>query len=74
MNDIPLKRIREELGFTVEGFAKRLSVSYSTYRSAESGKPCRYSTATEILGVINGLRAAKSEPPLSLDELGLNIQ
>src|SRR5215470_2037306 len=42
MSDTGLKRIRESLGLTEEGMAKRLTVSYSTYRNAERGKPCRY--------------------------------
>ncbi|HZS75558.1 MAG TPA: helix-turn-helix transcriptional regulator [Ktedonobacteraceae bacterium] len=74
MNETGLKRIRESLGLTEEGMAKRLTVSYSTYRNAEKGKPCRYSTAMEILGVINGIRAERGMTPVSLDDLGLNIQ
>ena len=69
-----LKRMRGELGFTEEGMAKRMTVSYSTYRNAEKGKPCRYATAMEILGVINGIRAERGMFPVSLEDLGLNIQ
>lgn len=69
-----LKRIREELGLTEEGMAKRLTVSYSTYRNAEKGRPCRYATAMEILGVVNGIRAERGMSPISLEDLGLNIQ
>ncbi len=54
--------------------AKRLTVSYSTYRNAEKGKPCRYATAMEILGVINGIRAERGMSSVSLEDLGLNIQ
>jgi putative transposase len=59
MDETGLKRIRGQLGLTEEGMAKRLTVSSSTYRHAEKGKPCRYATAMEILGVINGIRAEK---------------
>jgi len=69
-----LKRIRGEWGLTEEGMAKRLTVSYSTYRNAEKGKPCRYATAMEILGVINGIRAERGMSSVSLEDLGLNIQ
>jgi DNA-binding XRE family transcriptional regulator len=72
--DTGLKRIRGELGLTEEGMAKRLTVSYSTYRHAEKGKPCRYATAMEILGVINGIRAERGMSSVSLEDLGLNIQ
>ena len=74
MSDTGLKRIRESLGLTEEGMAKRLTVSYSTYRNAERGKPCRYATAMEILGVVNGIRAERGMAPVSLEDLGLNIQ
>ncbi len=69
-----LERLRQELGLTAEQMAKRLTVSFSTYRNAEKGGPCRYATATEILGAINGIRVERGMPPVSLDELGLNIQ
>jgi DNA-binding XRE family transcriptional regulator len=74
MSDTGLKRIRESLGLTEEGMVKRLTVSYSTYRNAERGKPCRYATAMEILGVVNGIRAERGMAPVSLEDLGLNIQ
>jgi DNA-binding XRE family transcriptional regulator len=74
MSDTGLKRIRESLGLTEEGMAKRLTVSYSTYRNAERGKPCQYATAMEILGVVNGIRAERGMAPVSLEDLGLNIQ
>ena len=69
-----LERIRKSLGLTEEGMAKRLTVSYSTYRNAEKGKPCRYATAMEILGAINGIRAERGMSPVSLEDLELNIQ
>jgi len=72
--DTGLKRIRGESGLTEEAMAKRLTVSYSTYRNAEKGKPCRYATAMEILGVINGIRTERGMPSVSLEDLGLNIQ
>ena len=74
MSDTGLKRIRESLGLTEEGMAKRLTGSYSTYRNAERGNPCRYATAMEILGVVNGIRAERGMAPVSLEDLGLNIQ
>ena len=74
MSETGLERIRKSLGLTEEGMAKRLTVSYSTYRNAEKGKPCRYATAMEILGVINGIRAERSMSLQSLEDLELNIQ
>ena len=38
MDETGLKRIRGELGLTEEAMAKRLTVSYSTYRNAEKTK------------------------------------
>jgi len=74
MSETGLERIRKSLGLTEEGMAKRLTVSYSTYRNAEKGKPCRYATAMEILGAINGIRAERGMSPVSLEDLELNIQ
>ncbi len=74
MSETGLERIRKSLGLTEEGMAKRLTVSYSTYRNAEKGKPCRYATAMEILGAINGIRAERGMSTVSLEDLELNIQ
>jgi DNA-binding XRE family transcriptional regulator len=49
MDETGLKRIRGQLGLTEERMAKRLTVSSSTYRNAEKGKPCRYATAAVTL-------------------------
>jgi DNA-binding transcriptional regulator YiaG len=48
--DTGLKRIRGELGLTEEGMAKRLTVSYSTYRNAEKGKSLVSSTGFVLRG------------------------
>jgi predicted transcriptional regulator len=69
----PLRRIRDELGVSQEAVARRTSLTTGTYRRAEDGFPVKYSTAQEILHAINSLLQEHNKPPLTLDDLGLNL-
>ncbi len=68
-----LRRIRERLGVSQEAVARRTSLTTGTYRRAEDGYALKYTTAQEILSAINSLLSERGEPPLSLEELGLNL-
>jgi len=68
-----LRRVREGLGVSQEAVARRTSLTTGTYRRAEDGFPLKYTTAQEILSAINSFLSEKGEPPLSLEELGLNL-
>jgi DNA-binding XRE family transcriptional regulator len=70
-----LKEIRESLGVTQEMVARRTSrVSMRTYVNAENGKAIKYSTAMDILNALNSLLAERNRQPLTLDDLGLNLE
>jgi len=72
----PLRQFREELTdpkVSQEDLARVAGVTLQTYRNAESGKNCTYTTATAILNALNSERQARGKRPLSLDQLGLSI-
>jgi transcriptional regulator with XRE-family HTH domain len=69
-----LRRMRESIGATQEGVARRTSLTMGTYRRAESGKPVKYSTAEEILRAINNLLTEKGQPMVSLADLELKLE
>jgi transcriptional regulator with XRE-family HTH domain len=71
--EIPLRRIRNELGETQERVARRTSLTIGTYRRAEEGNPVKYSTAMDILQAINGLLAEQGKPKVTLEDLGLTL-
>ena len=74
MADTGLKRLREELGVSQEGLARRTrSVSTGTVRNAENGRRVTYDTATQILETMNELLAEVGRPPVTLDQLDLNL-
>ncbi len=74
MADTGLKQIREELGISQEGLARRTrSVSTGTVRNAENGRRVTYDTATQILETMNELLSEVGRPPITLDQLGLNL-
>ena len=70
-----LKRYRTELAPKVsqERMSKRAGVVLQTYRGAEAGGNCRYSTAKAILHALNSERSARNMIALGLDDLGLRI-
>jgi DNA-binding transcriptional regulator YiaG len=74
MADTGLKQIREELGISQEGLARRTrSASTGTVRNAENGRRVTYDTATQILEAINEMLSEVGRPPITLDQLGLNL-
>ncbi len=74
MADTALKRIRLELGISQEGLARRTrSVGTGTVKNAERGRRVTYDTATQVLEAVNNLLAESDKPPITLDDLGLNL-
>lgn len=71
-----LRQYREELTnprVSQEDVARGAGVTLQTYRNAESGRNCSYTTATSILKALNEERQKRSKTALSLDQLGLSI-
>jgi DNA-binding transcriptional regulator YiaG len=72
MTEIALKGIRQGLGVSQEGLARRTrTVSTGTVKNAENGRRVTHDTATQILEAINGLLAESGREPVTLDDLGL---
>jgi predicted transcriptional regulator len=71
---INLRKIRESLGTTQEGVARRTrGIGLRTYIRAESGKRVTYETAYQILDAINEILSEASKPTVTLDDLGLTL-
>jgi DNA-binding transcriptional regulator YiaG len=69
-----LKEIRESLGVSQEGLARRTrSITTRTVRNAEDGKRVTNDTATQILDAINALLTEKNRPTITLEYLGLTL-
>jgi DNA-binding transcriptional regulator YiaG len=74
MANADLRAIRESLGVSQEGLARRTrSLTTRTVANAERGKRVTYDSATQILEAINELLAEAGKPPVTLDQLGLNL-
>jgi len=74
MADTPLKQIRQDLGVSQEGLARRTrSVSTGTVKNAENSKRVTYDTATQILEAINVLLTEAGKETVTLDDLGLTL-
>ena len=56
-----------------EDLARRAGITLQTYRNAESGKNCTYTTATAILRALNEARGEQGQEPVTLEQLGLSI-
>jgi DNA-binding XRE family transcriptional regulator len=72
----PLRHFREEFvnpKVSQEDLAREAGVTLQTYRNAESGRNCTYTTATAILNAVNAERQARGQRPVNLDQLGLSI-
>jgi predicted transcriptional regulator len=71
-----LKQLREELSPKVsqERLARQADITLATYRSAEAGNKCKYSTAKKILDALNSERQARQKPPVTIDDLGLSLE
>jgi DNA-binding transcriptional regulator YiaG len=73
--DSRFRQIRESLFVSREDITRRTkSVSVGTLRNAERGRPVRRTTAHQLLGAINALLREAEKEPLSLEELGLNVE
>jgi predicted transcriptional regulator len=69
-----LRMIRESLGLSQEGVARRTrGLSSRTIRNAESGQRVTFDTAIQILGAINGALGEAGRQKITLDDLGLTL-
>ena len=69
-----LKQIRESLGVSQEGLARRTrSITTRTVRNAEDGNRVTNDTATQIVDALNGLLAENGRPEITLNDLGLTL-
>jgi hypothetical protein len=72
----PLKEFRQGLQgpkVSQERLARQARIVLQTYRNAESGNNCSYSTAMAILSALNDERKARGLSGLSLEHLNLSI-
>jgi predicted transcriptional regulator len=56
-----------------ESLARKAEIVLQTYRNAEAGCNCSYSTARAILKALNTERQTRGLEAVSLDQLGLSI-
>ena len=69
-----LKQIRESLGLSQEGLARRTrSLSARTIRNAEAGQRVTFNTARQILEAMNNIHAEVGRPAITIDDLGLTL-
>ena len=69
-----LKQLRESLGLSQEGLARRTrSISARTIRNAKSGQRVTFETARQILEAINNIHSEVGRPAVTIDDLGLNL-
>ncbi len=70
-----LKQYRTSLSPKVsqETLARKAEIILQTYRNAELGCNCSYSTAIAILRALNTERQVRGLEVVSLDQLGLSI-
>lgn len=76
MSTTPLRRMRESFNnptLSQEDMARLAGVTMQTYRNAEIGKNCSYTTATSILNAVNSELQARQQELVKLDQLGLRI-
>ena len=74
MADANLRAIRESLSISQEGLARRTrNLTTSTVANAERGQRVTYDSAMQILEAINELLAQAGKPPVTLNQLGLNL-
>jgi len=74
MADTRLREIRQELGISQEGLARRTrSISIGTVKNAETGKRVTHETATQILEAVNNLLKEAGKATITLDDLGLSL-
>ncbi len=69
-----LRMIRESLGLSQEGVARRTrGLSSRTIRNAESGQRVTFDTAIQILEAINSALSEAGRQKITLDDLGLTL-
>lgn len=69
-----LKQMRESLGLSQEGLARRTrSISARTIRNAEAGQRVTFETARQILEAINDIHTEVGRAAVTIDDLGLNL-
>lgn len=69
-----LKQLRESLGLSQEGLARRTrSISARTIRNAESGQRITFETARQILEALNDIHSEVGRAAVTIDDLGLNL-
>lgn len=74
MAETGLRAIRESLGLSQEGLARRTrSLSARTIRNAEAGNRVTFDTARQILEAINDIHAEVGRQAITLDDLGLTL-
>ena len=74
MADTGLRAMRESLGLSQEGLARRTrSLSARTIRNAEAGQRVTFDSAYQILEAINNIHSEVGRPPVTIDDLGLTL-
>jgi len=74
MTETGLKAIRESIGLSQEGVARRTrGLSTRTVRNAESGQRVTFDTAIQILNAINSALAEAGESAVTLSDLKLTL-
>ena len=74
MADANLRALRESLGISQEGLARRTrTLTTRTVANAERGQRVTYDSATQILEAVNKLLAEAGKPPVTLDQVGLKL-
>jgi DNA-binding transcriptional regulator YiaG len=69
-----LKQIRENVGISQEGLARRTrGLSSRTVRNAEEGRRVTFDTATQLLAAVNNVLTEIGRPTITLDDLGLTL-
>lgn len=70
-----LREIRESIGLSQEGLARRTrGLSSRTIRNAETGQRVTFDTAIQILEAINSALSDAGKSTVTLDDLGLTLR
>jgi transcriptional regulator with XRE-family HTH domain len=70
-----LKEIRESIGLSQEGLARRTrGLSSRTIRNAETGQRVTFDTASQILEALNSALVEVGKPKVTLDDLVLTLR
>lgn len=74
MAETGLRAIRESLGLSQEGLARRTrSLSARTIRNAEAGQRVTFDSAYQILEALNSIHSEVGRPSITLDDLRLTL-